>query len=107
MVAGSELVAAADQQWTIAPTDVVKVTSWVHDQLIFEREPLSQVAEEMNRYSVRKIVIADARVGRTLVSGNFRPGDVESFARALEAYHYASISADTPEGIELSQATAK
>lgn len=107
MVAGSELIAAADQQWTIAPTDIVKATSWVHDQLIFEREPLSQVVDEMNRYSVRKIVIADARVGRTLVSGNFRPGDVESFARALEAYRYARISADTPESIELSQAPAK
>ncbi|MGE5566368.1 MAG: FecR family protein [Parcubacteria group bacterium] len=107
MVAGSELVAAADQQWTIAPTDIVKATSWVHDQLIFEREPLSQVVDEMNRYSVRKIVIADARVGRTLVSGNFRPGDVESFARALEAYRYARISADTPDGIELSQMEAK
>lgn len=107
MVAGSELVAAADQQWTIAPADVVKVTSWVNDQLVFEREPLSQVVDEMNRYSVRKIVIADARVGRTPVSGNFRPGDVESFARALEAYHYARISADTPSGIELSQASPK
>jgi len=107
MVAGSELIAATDQQWTIAPTDIVKATSWVHDQLIFEREPLSQVVDEMNRYSVRKIVIADARVGHTLVSGNFRPGDVESFARALEAYRYARISADTPDGIELSQAQAK
>jgi ferric-dicitrate binding protein FerR (iron transport regulator) len=56
---------------------------------------------------VRKIVIADARVGNTLVSGNFRPGEVESFARALEAYHYASISADTPEAIELSRAQSK
>lgn len=107
MVAGSELIAAANQQWTIAPTDIVKATSWVHDQLIFEREPLSDVVDEMNRYSVRKIVIADARVGRTPVSGNFRPGDVESFARALEAYGYASIAADTPDAIELSQAKAK
>ena len=107
MVAGSELVAADSQQWTIASTDIVKATSWVHDQLIFEREPLSQVVDEMNRYSVRKIVISDARVGRTLVSGNFRPGDVESFARALEAYRYARISADTPDNIELSESTAK
>jgi transmembrane sensor len=107
MIAGSELTAANDQQWTVARTDIVKATSWVHDQLIFEREPLSDVVLEMNRYSVRKIVIADAQVGRTLVSGNFRPGDVESFARALEAYHYARISADTPDAIELTQARTK
>ncbi|MND04722.1 hypothetical protein D3C83_251260 [compost metagenome] len=51
---------------------------------------------------MRKIVIADPKVGQTLVSGNFRPGDVEGFARAVEAYDYARISADSPESIELS-----
>lgn len=102
MVAGSQLIAPDDQRWSVARTDVVKATGWVRDQLIFQAEPLADVVAEMNRYSVRKIVIADAAVGGTLVSGNFRPGDVEGFARAVEAYDYASISADSPERIELS-----
>jgi transmembrane sensor len=102
MVAGSQLVAPDAQRWTVTRTDVVKATGWVRDQLIFQAEPLSDVAAEMNRYSVRKIVIADAGVGRTLVSGNFRPGDVEGFARAVEAYDYARISSNNPDSIELS-----
>jgi len=107
LAAGSELVAASDQQWTVTRTDIVKETGWVRGQLVFEREPLSDVVAEMNRYSERKIVIADDRVGATLVSGNFRPGDVEGFARAVEAYRYASISADTPARIELSAVSAQ
>ena len=104
---GSELTAIDDEQWTVARTDTAKVTGWVRDQLIFEREPLSAVVEEMNRYSVRKIVIADASVAGTLVSGNFRPGDVEGFAQAIEAYRYGAISAETPQMIELSEPPAK
>lgn len=107
LAAGSELVAASDQQWTVTRTDILKETGWVRGQLLFEREPLSDVVAEMNRYSERKIVIADAQVGRTLVSGNFRPGDVEGFARAVEAYRYARISADTPARIELSAVPAQ
>lgn len=104
---GSELTAIDNQQWTVARTDTAKATGWVRDQLIFEREPLSAVAEEMNRYSVRKIVIADASVAGTLISGNFRPGDVEGFAQAVEAYRYATISAETPQVIELSESSEK
>jgi transmembrane sensor len=101
MVAGSQLVATDAQRWSVARTDVVKATGWTRDQLIFEAEPLADVAAEMNRYSVRKIVIADAKVAGTLVSGNFRPGDVEGFARAVEAYRYARISEESGDRIEL------
>ena len=96
------MTAANDEQWTVRRTDIVKATGWTRDQLIFEREPLADVVAEMNRYSVRQIVIADPTVAQTLVSGNFRPGDVEGFARAVEAYRYASITRDTPAQIELS-----
>jgi transmembrane sensor len=102
MVAGSQLVATDAQKWSVARTDVVKATGWLRDQLVFEAEPLGDVAAEMNRYSVRKIVIADPAVAGTLVSGNFRPGDVEAFARAVEAYDYASISGQGGAEIKLS-----
>ncbi len=102
MVAGSQLVAVDDKQWSVARTDVSHATSWIRDQLVFEAEPLAKVVAEMNRSSVRKIVIADPEVGEILISGNFRPGDVEGFSRAVQAYDYARISADQAGRIELS-----
>ncbi len=102
MVAGSQLVATDDRRWSVSHTDVVRATAWIHDQLIFEAEPLSEVVEEMNRYSIRKIVIADPKVAATPVSGNFRPGDVEGFARAVEAYNYAHVARESDGEIDLS-----
>ena len=102
MVAGSQLVATDALRWSVARTDVAKATGWMRDQLVFEAEPLGDVAAEMNRYSHRKIVITDPSVAGTLVSGNFRPGDVEAFTRAVEAYEYASISAASDDEIKLS-----
>jgi transmembrane sensor len=102
MIAGSQLVAADAARWSVARTDVDRATSWARDQLVFQAQPLAEVVAEMNRRSARKIVITDASVGETLVSGNFRPGDVEGFARAVQAYDYAEISSDSAGRIELS-----
>lgn len=101
MVAGSQL--AGDMNgWSVTRTDVALETSWTRDQLIFEAQPLSTVVEQMNRRSPRKIVIADEEVGQTLVSGNFRPGDVDGFARALASYDYAGVAHRGDGSIELS-----
>lgn len=102
MVAGSQLVAVDARRWSVGRTDVEEATSWTRDQLVFESEPLAKVVAELNRHSVRQIVIRDPSVGEILVSGNFRPGDVDGFSRAVQAYDYARISADEAGRIELS-----
>ncbi len=101
MVAGSQL-AGDINGWRVTRTDVSQETSWTRDQLIFEAQPLAVVAEQMNRRSPRKIIIADEDVGHTLISGNFRPGDVDGFARALAAYDYAAVAHRGDGAIELS-----
>lgn len=101
MVAGSQL-AGDFNGWSVTRKDVGEATSWTRDQLIFEAQPLSNVVEQMNRRSPRKIVIADDDVGQTLVSGNFRPGDVDGFARALASYDYAAVAHRGDGTIELS-----
>ena len=40
----------------------------------------------MNRYSTRKVRIADARLAATPLSGRFRTGDMAGFVATLEAY---------------------
>jgi len=103
MTAGSRLVASvtASEPWRVAPANVVVETSWTRDILIFDDEPLSAVVAELNRYSDKKMVVADTAIETTPISGTFRPGDVDSFVRTLRAYRLARAGGETPETVEL------
>jgi transmembrane sensor len=91
MSAGSELVARDDTEWRLTPTNIDQEMSWLKGQLVFDGAPLSEVVSEMNRYSVRKIEIADPALASRRVGGNFSPGDVQGFARILEAAGIATL----------------
>jgi transmembrane sensor len=101
MIAGSQLVATAREPWRVAPANVVVETSWTRDILIFDNAPLSEVVAELNRYSDKKLVIADEAIAGTPVSGTFRPGDVDSFVRTIQAYRLARGGENTPEAVQL------
>jgi transmembrane sensor len=96
MSPGSELVATTRSDWRLTPTDVERETSWLQGQLVFDDQPLSEIAEEMNRYSIRKIAV-DARLASRRLSGNFLPGDVHGFSKALRAAGLADLR-DAPDG---------
>ena len=100
MTAGSRLVATAQAPWRVMPANVVVDTSWTRDILIFDNQPLSAVAAELNRYSDKKIVV-DSRIMSTPISGTFRPGDIDSFVRTIQAYRLARAGEDTPEAVQL------
>ena len=91
MSAGSQLVAASDTEWKLTPTNVNREMSWLKGQLIFDDEPLGHIVEEMNRYSNRKIVLADRGLAQHRLSGNFNPGDVHGFARMLRTGGVAEL----------------
>lgn len=97
MSAGSQLVAVNDAEWRLTPTDVDRETSWLKGQLVFDDEPLDQVVEEVNRYSTRKITIADSGLADRRISGNFAPGDVHGFAMILQAAGVAALR-ERPDG---------
>ena len=101
MVAGSQLVAPDDEQWRLTRTNVITETSWTRGQLVFEDEPLGDVVEELNRYSARKMVIADASLTAMPISGTFKVGDVERFIHAVEAYGVARHGKSTANTVEL------
>ena len=82
--AGEALVAPADRpQASIETADLQQVTAWQEGKLVFRREPLADAVERINRYTDRKITIADARAGSVLVSGVFNTGDVTAFLEAV------------------------
>ncbi|WP_240924927.1 FecR family protein, partial [Metapseudomonas otitidis] len=52
--------------------DLQRASSWRRGVLVFDRVPLAEVAEQLNRYRTRRLVITDARLARREVSGVFR-----------------------------------
>jgi transmembrane sensor len=91
MTAGSELIAPDDSPWSLARTDVNRETSWLHGQITFDDAPLGEIVAELNRYSTRKLVIADERLADVRLGGIYTPGDIEGFSRALRAYGVAQV----------------
>lgn len=49
-----------------------RATSWRRGVLVFEREPLARVIEQLNRYRSGRIVLSDSALGERQVSGVFR-----------------------------------
>lgn len=57
--------------------------SWRDGFLSFHDTPLAAAAAEFNRYSARKLVIADPATGAMRVGGNFRWSNLDGFVRLL------------------------
>jgi transmembrane sensor len=55
----------------------------------------------MNRFSQRKLWIADPRVGATPVSGVFKTGQVDAFVAALRTYGLADVGRTDDKQVEL------
>lgn len=101
MSAGSRFVAADAADWNIASIDAAKESSWLQGRLVFDGEPLSAVVDEMNRFSARKLRVADPKVAATPISGVFKTGQVDAFVAALRSYGLADVGAVDATQIEL------
>jgi transmembrane sensor len=53
--------------------------------LEFEETPLEAAVARVNRYGRVQLRLADPALGRLRVSGAFRSGDVQGFARGIAA----------------------
>lgn len=101
MEAGSELAAADTRHWTVREVDGARETAWTEGRLVYQGRPLSEVVADMNRYSERKIVLADKDLGAQPLSGTYRAGDVEGFVRALQDYGLARVVSQDLDEVEL------
>lgn len=89
LVPGTELTDAIGQAMPaqITRPDLSQSLSWETGLLNFDAEPLAMAVERMNRYSPRKISLADSSLAEIPVDGLFRAGDIEAFAEGLSALH--------------------
>ena len=98
---GQSLVAKDDGQAPkVASADLAQATAWQQGQLVFNDEPLGQAVERVNRYTSRKIAVADDTVGAIPVTGTFNAGDIDAFVEAVNSF--LPVHAVTgPDGIIL------
>ena len=60
------------------------IGAWKSRRLHFDRTPLAEVVDQLNRYNVRQIRLADAETGLLLISGTLQSDNLDAFARLLE-----------------------
>lgn len=85
-----------------APADAEAAASWTRGRLTFSGVPLAEAIGEVNRYSVRKIVLdAPAEVSAARMSGEFVAGDTEAFVAGVQAVYGLKVVTRTEREIRL------
>ncbi|HXP66282.1 MAG TPA: FecR family protein [Steroidobacteraceae bacterium] len=93
------IVLSAGEQLTVLPHVVTKpthadtaiATAWVQKRLIFEETPLSDVAEEFNRYNRRPLVIDDGDLEKLKISGVYSSTDPASLINFLRSQNSIQV----------------
>jgi transmembrane sensor len=88
-VGADQQIRVAEGEWPATPAavDAQRTTAWLHRQIVFDHEPLEQVAAEFNRYALKPIKITAPELRDLEVSGIFSTDDTEeilAFLRSLE-----------------------
>lgn len=92
---------AAAESLKPEPVNLEQAVSWTSGRLHFVNESLGSAAEEMNRYSDKKIIIRDLKIRNQPIVGTFRAGDVDAFVRAVRLHGFAKVYLETPYIVEL------
>jgi len=104
LLGANERIVVSDGAWPTAPTavDAERATSWLQRKIVFENEPLEQVAEEFNRYSSRRIEIASTALRKLEISGSFSTDDPAAFIAFLGTLNGVRVEV-TPSRIVVMQ----
>ena len=72
-------------EWPAVPkaVDAQRTTSWVRREIVFDQEPLEQVAAEYNRYAPKSIEITTPALLNLKITGSFATDDPEAFIAFL------------------------
>jgi transmembrane sensor len=84
MLPGDSLLAKTGAPWRRGRANLEAAKGWLSGRLVFDSVPLRQAIEEFNRYSPRKLRIADPSIGDIPIQGVFNAGDIDSITLALQ-----------------------
>ncbi len=85
LVAGDQLTVGSKVVQKVEHPSLGGVTAWTQRQLVFDFTPLTDVAEEFNRYNTRQLTVDPAQLGNFRISGIFSSTDPSSLVRFLRA----------------------
>lgn len=92
---GDRIAMGAGRQDRIDRPEIDDLIAWQSGRLAFRDETLADAVSEMNRYTTRQLVIADPRAAQLRVSGVYRVGDPDAFARSLALLLPVRVAADS------------
>jgi ferric-dicitrate binding protein FerR (iron transport regulator) len=99
--AGEQLTVSAMSTDKPEHADVAAATAWIQKQIVFNSTPLSEVADEFNRYNTRQLVITDPKISDTKISGEFSSSNPDSLLKGLDALRKFKIH-EMQDRIEIS-----
>lgn len=91
---GERVTVTASSGAALDTPSLEAVTAWRRGEVVFEDSSLIEAAEELNRYSDRRLIIADPSLGSMRVSGVFSTGDVGEVAKAIAQLHGLKVETD-------------
>ncbi|MEQ1528204.1 MAG: FecR family protein [Methylococcales bacterium] len=83
LIAGQHTSIASQSVATITQIDPSRAFAWLKGRLIFQDQPLAEVIAELDRYLPGAILIADAKLGQTRITGNYKLEDTAAIVRSL------------------------
>jgi transmembrane sensor len=95
LLPGDQLIVTGTRPATKRKTDVTKATSWREGQIIFDDDTLAAAVAEVNRYSAKKIVLTDPRLGSLRMSGVFIAGHSDSFVETVTGNFPIKVTSDS------------
>ncbi|ATY34195.1 FecR family protein [Sphingomonas psychrotolerans] len=82
--ANQQYVSKAGEAGQISPIDAQISAAWRRGVLIFRDTPLAEAIDSINRYRPGRIILANERIGRRLVSGMFHTNQIENAVDQLQ-----------------------
>lgn len=73
------------QMQAVTKLDNDDALAWRRQQIVFHRQPLTQVLEDVNRYRSGRIVAVNPQLAERVVNGVFNNGDPDAVVAALTA----------------------
>ncbi len=92
LIAGEALIVSDDALVEKRKADVSKVMSWRQGQVVFDNDTLATAIAEINRYSAKRIELADPALGELRVSGVFKAGHSDSFVETVTGHYPLRIA---------------
>jgi transmembrane sensor len=83
---GDAIIATATDMSVVHKTgrELMNELSWRRGVLVFDATPLAAAAQEINRYNVQKIVVADPKLAQIAITGTISANDPQQFIRMTQ-----------------------